>query len=212
LAAAAFGSWKAPIGEEAPPEPPEGATREALSGEFSRVVNGLPAAVALGFPGVPLKDPEFPLVRALGALLSTRGTLDLVLTEPMAYTVKAVPEGLARGGMLLVEANTPPSEASKVAYEILLQARTLGVKEVTPATVKDLIAIEAGSLLREKEGIYTLASNLGFYELLGRGFAAYDEGKLLPPDLTPAMLREGAARYLDAGRSVRCMAGPPPTR
>lgn len=208
LAAAAFGSWTAPADEKAPPELPDGATREALAGEFSRVVNRLPAAVALGFPGVPLRDPEFPLVRALGALLSVRGTLDLVLTQPMAHAVNAVPEGLSRGGILFVEASTPPSETSKVAYEMLLQARTLGVKEVTAATVKDLVAIEKGRLLREKEGIYTLASNLGFYELLGTGFSAYDEGKLLPPDLTPAMLKEGAARYLDASRLVRGTAGP----
>jgi len=111
-----------------------------------------------------------------------------------------------------VEAGAPPSEASKVAYELLLQARTLGMKEVTAETVKDLIAIEGGRLLREKEGIYTLASNLGFYELLGAGFSVYDEGKLLPPALTPALLKEGAARYLDATRSVRATAGPPPTR
>ena len=208
LAAAVFGSWTAPADEKAPPELPDGATREALAGEFSRVVDRLPAAVALGFPGVPLRDPEFPLVRALGALLSARGTLDLVLAQPMAYAVNAVPEGLSRGGILFVEASTPPSETSKVAYEMLLQARTLGVKEVTAATVKDLVAIEKGRLLREKEGIYTLASNLGFYELLGTGFSAYDEGKLLPPDLTPAMLKEGAARYLDASRLVRGTAGP----
>ena len=168
----------------------------------------IPAAVAIGFPAVPLRDPEFPLVRALGALLSTRGTLDLVLSQPMAHAVAAVPEGLSRGGILFVEASTPPSETAKVAYEMLLQARTLGVKEVTADTVRDLVAIETGRLLREKEGIYTLASNLGFYELLGVGFSAYDEGKLLPPDLTPAMLKEGAARYLDASRLVRSTAGP----
>jgi zinc protease len=212
LAAAAFGSWTAPADEKAPPDLPEAATREALSGEFSRVVNVPPAAVALGFPGVALRDPEFPLVRALAALLSARGTLDLVLSEPMAYAVNALPEGLSRGGILSVEASAPPSEASKVTYELLLQARTLGMKEVTPATVKDLVAIERGRLLREKEGIYTLASNLGFYELLGAGFSVYDEGKLLPPALTPALLKEGAARYLDAARSVRATAGPPPTR
>jgi zinc protease len=208
LSVAAFGSWAAPAGEKAPEEIPGGATREAMSGEFSRVVEALPATVVVGFPGVPLRDPEFPLVRALGGLLSARGTLDLVLNQPLAYSVTAVPEGLSQGGILYVEATAPSSETARVAYEILLQARTLGVKEVTPSTVSDLVAIERGRLLREKEGLYTLASNLGFYELLGGGSGAYDRGEILPRDLSPKMLKEGAARFLDAAKLVRVTAGP----
>ena len=132
----------------------------------------------------------------------------MVLNQPMAFSVTALPEGLSRGGLLYVEASAPASEISRVAYELLLRARALGVKEVTPATVKDLIAIERGRLLREKEGLYALASNLGFYELIGSGFAAYDEGRTLPSPLTPALLKEGAARYLDASKLVRVTAGP----
>jgi zinc protease len=208
LAASAFGSWAAPPGETTPPELPAGATAEAMAGEFSRVMDAGHAAVLLGFPAVPLRDPDFPLVRALGGLLSARGTLDLVLDLGVADSVSAVPEGLSRGGILYIEASTPASESARVAYEILLQARALGVKEVTDATVRDLVAIERGRLLREKEGLYTLASNLGFYELLGAGYATYDEGKLLPPHLTPGALKEGAARFLNATRMVRVTAGP----
>jgi hypothetical protein len=164
--------------------------------------------VILGFPAVPLRDPDFPLVRALGCLLSARGTLDLSLREPRAYSITAVPEGLSRGGILYIEGKTPVAEASRVAYELLLQARAFGVKEVTEATVQDLVAIERGRLLREKEGLYALASNLGFYELFGAGFSSYDEGRTLPLDLTPKLLKEGAARYLDATRLVRVTTGP----
>ncbi len=209
LAASAFGAWAPPEGETAPPELPEGATKDALTGDFSRLVNRLPAAVVIGFPGVALRDPEFPLIRALGGLLAARGTLDLVLSEPMALSVTAIPEGLLRGGALYVEATAAPSEISRVAFELQLRARAFGVKEVTPATVADLIAIERGRVLREKEGIYTLASNLGYYELLGAGFATYDEEKTLPANLTPALLKDAAARYLDATKMVRVSAGPP---
>jgi zinc protease len=212
LAAAAFGAWSAPAGEKAPPEVAAVATNESVGGEFSRVVEAYPSAIILGYPGVPLADPQFPLVRALGTLLAARGTLDLVLNQPMAYSITAVPEGLSRGGILSVEAAAPGSQIPQIAYELQLRARAFGMKEVTPATIRDLIAIERGRLLREKEGVYSVASNLGFYELLGVGFAAYEEGKTLPANLTPALLKEGAARYLDATRLVRVSAGPPPSR
>jgi zinc protease len=212
LVGSGFGAWSSPAGEKAPPEVAAGATNESMGGEFSRVVEAYPSAMILGFPGVPLADPQFPLVRALATLLAARGTLDLVLNQPMAYSINAVPEGLSRSGILSVEAAAPGSEASQIAYELQLRARAFGMKEVTPSAVRDLIAIERGRLLREKEGLYTVASNLGFYELLGAGFAAYDEGKTLPANLTPALLKEGAARYLDATRLVRVSAGPPPSR
>ena len=74
--------------------------------------------------------------------MSARGTLDLVLSQPLARSVTAVPEGLSRGGILYVEARAPAAETSRVAYEMLLQARALGVKEVTQATVEDLRSVE----------------------------------------------------------------------
>ncbi|HMC82375.1 MAG TPA: pitrilysin family protein, partial [Candidatus Polarisedimenticolia bacterium] len=209
LVQAAFGGWSVAADDRKPPDLPENATREATAGEFSRVVRAMPAVVSLGFPGVPLTDPQFPLLRALGTILSARGFLDLVLDHPLALSVTAVPEGLAKGGILFLEANVTPAESSKAAYEMMRQARALGVQEVSDETIRDISNIEKGRVLREKEGLYTLASNLAFYELLGAGFAAYDDAPTAAPNLTPASLKEAAARYLDPSRMVRVTAGPP---
>ncbi len=210
MAGEAFAAWVSPPGEKSVVEPPGDANRELDVGEFSRMLDELPSVVMLGFPGVPLRDPDYPTLRALGTVLSARGFLDLVLEQPRALSVVAVPEGLARGGILYLEATALPSEAAQLAYELMLRVRALGVKEVSPETISDVTRIEKGRLLREKEGIYTLASNLGFYELLGPGFAAYDGKPSVPPDLTPAALKEAAARYLRADRLVRVTVGPLP--
>jgi len=210
LVTAAFGRWKSPDDQKAQPDLPGGATREAEAGEFSRLVEAFPAALVVGFPGVSLKDPDFPLLQALATILSARGFLDLVLRQQLASSVTAVPEGLASGGILYLEAGVTPSEAARVTYELILQIRTLGVKEVTQETVADVLKIEEGRALLEKEGVYTLASSLGFYELVGAGFAAYEEAPHRGAGLTPATLKETAARYLDLSRLVRVTVGPLP--
>jgi zinc protease len=209
IAAEAFGAWGAGAAEE-PPGTPGDATREAESGDFARTVDTAPAAVVVGFPAVGAGHPDFPMVRALGTILGARAFLDLVLDQGLAVSVTAVPEGLGSGGAIYVEAAAPPRDAARVAYELILRARALALKEVGTETVDDLVRIETGRLLREKENLYAMASNLGFYELVGPGFAAYDEGNMLPSPLAPPALREAAARYFDATRLIRATATPVP--
>ena len=206
----AFGAWTAPPGEKAPLELPELGSPDPLAGEYSRIVEAFPSELILAFPGVSLKDPQFPVLRALGTILSARGLLDLVLDQPLAISIRAGLDGLSRGGIMTVEASAPRSEISRITYELMLRARALGLKEVSPETLRNVRAVERGRLLREKEMLYSQASNLGFYELVGPGFGIYDEGKTLPAELTPAALREAAALYLDASRLVRVTAGPAP--
>jgi predicted Zn-dependent peptidase len=171
-------------------------------------VDASPSEVILAFPGLPLKDPQFPILRVLGTVMSARGFVDLVLNQSLALAVHAGLEGLSRGGVVMVEASTAPEEASRVAYELMLRARALALKEVSLQTLQDVRAVERGRLLREKEILYAEASNLGFYELIGPGFAAYEEGKTVPEELSPATLREAAAVYLDSSRLVRVTVGP----
>ena len=80
---------------------------------------GTPLGRGPRVPGGAASRSRFSLrSRALGGLLSARGTLDLVLGQQLARSVTAVPEGLSRGGILYVEARTPAAETSRVAYEI----------------------------------------------------------------------------------------------
>jgi zinc protease len=205
---AAFAGWTA--GEKNPPELEEVGRPEPLAGEFSRMVEASPSEVVLAYPGVSLKDPQFPMLRALGTILSARGFVDLVLNQGLAFSVLSNAEGLSRGGVMALEATSPRSGAARVAYELMLRVRTLGLKEVSAQTVQDVKAVERGRLLREKEILYTQASALGFYELLGPGFGVYDEGKTLPQDLSPAKIQEAATRFLDTSQLVRITAGVAP--
>ena len=205
----AFGAWNMPASDQAPPELPQVGAPDPLSGEFSRLVDAFPSEVVLAFPGLALKDPQFPVLRVLGTVLSARGFVDLVLGQSLAYSVNTGLESLSRGGLVTIEASVPPQQAARVVYELMLRARALGVSELSPQTLRDVRAVERGRLLREKEYLYSQASNLGFYELLGPGFGIYDEGRTLPAEMTPAALKEAAARYLDTSRLVRVTAGPP---
>jgi zinc protease len=203
---ASLGAWTAAEEGKGPELPDLGS--DPISGEFTRVVDASPSQVILAFPGLPLKDPQFPVLRVLGTVMSARGFVDLVLNQPLALSVHAGLEGLSRGGLVMIEASTPPEEASRVAYELMLRARALALRDVSVQALQDVRAVERGRLLREKESVYTEASNLGFYELIGPGFAAYEEGKTIPDDLSPAALREAAAVYLDSAKLVRVTAGP----
>jgi predicted Zn-dependent peptidase len=203
---AAFGRWSAPAGDKPPVELQDVGT-DPLSGDYSRVVDASPSELVLAYPGLPLKDPQFPMLRALGTIISARGFVDLVLEQPVALSITSNLDGLSRGGMMALEASAPRSATSKVAYELMLRARTLGLKQVAPETIRDVKAVERGRLLREKEILYSQASNLGYYELLGPGFGIYDEGKTLPAELTAAAILEAATRFLDSSRLVRVTAG-----
>jgi zinc protease len=204
--ASSFGAWTSAEGEKGPELPELGS--DPISGEFTRIVDASPSEVILAFPGLPLKDPQFPVLRVLGTVMSARGFVDLVLNQPLALSVHAGLEGLSRGGIVMIEASTPPEDAARVAYELMLRARALALKEVSPQALRDVRAVERGRLLREKESVYAEASNLGFYELIGPGFAVYEEGKTLPDNLSPAALKEAAALYLDSTKLVRVTAGP----
>ncbi|MCI0410177.1 MAG: hypothetical protein L0191_16745, partial [Acidobacteria bacterium] len=204
---AAFSGWNVPAGDRPPVELEEVGAPDPLSGEYSRVVEASPSELVLAYPGVPLKDPQFPMLRALGTIISARGFVDLVLEQPLAMSVTSNLEGLSRGGMMALEASSARNATSKVAYELMLRARTLGLKPVAPETIRDVRAVERGRLLREKEILYSQASNLGYYELLGPGFGMYDEGKTLPADLSSTAIQDAAARFLDSSRLVRVTAG-----
>ncbi len=206
--ASAFGAWTA-SGKEAPGDLPDAASPEPLAGQFSRSVDAFPSTTLLSFPGLPLKHPDYPLLRALGTILGARGFVDLVLEQGSAFSVEAGLDGFSRGGILTLEATSSPEDASRVAYELLLRARNLALSDMAPQTLDDVRAVENGRLLREKESLYKLASNLGFYELVGPGFATYDDGKTLPAEMTPAGLKEAAGRFLDSAKLVRVSAGPP---
>ena len=206
--AAAFGGWSAAEKADAPPELPDATSPVPLSGQFSRSVDAFPSETLLTFPALPLKHPDFPVLRALGTILGARGFVDLVLDQGIAFGVEAGVDGFSRGGILSLEATSSPEDASRVAYELLLRARNLAVSDMSARTLDDVRAVERGRLLREKEGLYTLASNLGFYELVGPGFAVYDEGKTLPAEMTPSKLKEAAGKFLDSSKLVRVSAGP----
>jgi len=207
---AAFGAWSAGADPKNPPELAEVGAPAPLAGEFSRIVEASPSEVLLAYPGVALKDPQFPMLRALGTILSARGFVDLVLNQSLAFSVLSNTDGMSRGGLMALEATSSRSAASRVAYELMLRVRTLGLKGVSAEAVTDVKTVERGRLLREKEILYTHASALGFYELLGPGFGVYDEGKTLPQDLSPARIQEAAAHYLDTSQLVRITAGVAP--
>ncbi|HEU5180986.1 MAG TPA: pitrilysin family protein [Candidatus Polarisedimenticolia bacterium] len=205
--AAAFGAWTA--GKDAPGDLPDATSPEPLAGQFSRSVDAFPSSTLLAFPGLPLKHPDTPVLRALGTILGARGFVDLVLDQASAFSVEAGLDGFSRGGILTLEATSSPEDASRVAYELLLRARNLALSDMSPQTLNDVRAVENGRLLREKESLYKLASNLGFYELVGPGFATYDDGKTLPAEMTAGGLKEAAGKYLDSAKLVRVSAGPP---
>jgi len=204
---AAFGPWKASAGGKPPVELEDLGAPDPLSGEYSRVIEATPSELVLAYPGLPLKDPQFPMLRALATIISARGFVDLVLEQPVAFSVTSNLEGWSRGGMVALQASASRIATSKVAYELMLRGRALGLKPVASETIRDVKAVERGRLLREKEMLYSQASNLGYYELLGPGFGMYDEGKTLPADLSSTAIQEAAARFLDTSRLVRVTAG-----
>ena len=206
--AAAFGAWAAAGKGDAPGDLPDAASPEPLAGQFSRSIDAFPSTTLLAFPGLPLRHPEFPVLRALGTILGARGFVDLVLDQDSAFSVEAGLDGFSRGGVLTLEATSSPEDASRVAYELLLRTRNLALSDMSPQTLSDVRTVERGRLLREKESLYKLASNLGFHELVGPGFAAYDEGKTLPAEMTAAGLKEAAGKFLDSSKLVRVSAGP----
>jgi zinc protease len=206
--AAAFGAWAAAEKADAPGELPDASAPEPLAGQFSRSIDAFPSETLLAFPGLPLKHPDFPVLRALGTILGARGFVDLVLDQGIALSVEAGVDGFSRGGVLTLEAASPPEDASRVAYELLLRSRNLALSDMSAQTIDDVRAVERGRLLREKESLYKLTSNLGFYELVGPGFATYEEGKTLPAQMTASGLKEAAGKYLDTSKLVRISAGP----
>src|SRR5262245_14364612 len=106
--ASAFGAWTAAEKTDAPAELPDAGSPEPLSGQFSRSVDASPSETLLAFPGLPLRHPDFPLLRALGTILGARGFVDLVLNQEIAFSVEAGVDGFSRGGILSLQAASLP--------------------------------------------------------------------------------------------------------
>ena len=195
--AAAWSAASAP-GEEHPVravEPPQRAPRVAVTAGDVRETH---LAVAFHIPGLKHADTG---ALDLGAIIlgqgdSSRLQLEVKRSRQLVNDVYAYSYTPRDPGLLVAGATLPPGQVGDALDAILDQVFRLAVAEVAPSELDKARTIIESDAIYQKETVQGLARKLGFFETVAGSVTFEDEYGKQVREVTPAALREAAARYL----------------
>jgi len=177
LASKAFGGRRrsAPPTAAADPGAPSGAraTDGAAAGDFTRQSASPQSRILAGVPTVPLRDPDFLDLRALGTGITLLGFEDMVFTRRAAFSVVSIPEGLESGGTLSFQILTPPGRAREDLFDLKRLLSRMATTPMEAADLQDVGRMMAGHEAAADEGVMPLASVLAYREAAGLGAATW---------------------------------------
>lgn len=194
LADSALGTWKAPKGREAPPEPP--ADRLMPAGERPRVVlvdrPGAPQSViAVVREGVRASDPSAPLLdlvnTALGGSFTSRLNQNLREEHGWSYGARSA-FGETRGtGPFVARASVVTEATGPALKEMLGELTKIAASGLTPDELRKVRAQDRADLVQTYEKVTGVSRRLGSLAMLG-----------LPPGFDAAASRARQAATLEA--------------
>jgi zinc protease len=201
----------APEGEAtpAPVAPVFPATAGAQPGEYTRQLSTPQSLAIVGVPAVPLQDPDFDLVRTLGAAVTLFGFEDMVFTRRAAFGVSGSPEGYRDGGALVFEATAQHARRGEALFELQRLMRRLAVEDLGDADRRDLARMQAGRAVAAAQGTQALAGLLAYREASGLDPLAWRRDLTAGEAPSAAALRSLAEKLFQTERSVRVVVGPP---
>jgi predicted Zn-dependent peptidase len=197
-------------GEAPPPAAPVfPATAGAQPGEYTRQLSTPQSLAIVGVPAVPVQDPDFDLVRTLGAAVTLFGFEDMVFTRRAAFGVSGSPEGYRDGGALVFEATAQHARRGEALFELQRLMRRLAVEDLGDADRRDLARMQAGRAVAAAQGTQALASLLAYREASGLDPLAWRRDLTAGDPPAAAALKSLAERLFQTERSVRVVIGPP---
>jgi zinc protease len=204
-------SGSAGEGEVAPaPEAPVfPATAGAQPGEYTRQIATPQSLAIVGVPAVPLQDPDFDVVRTLGAAVTLFGFEDMVFTRRAAFGVSGSPEGYRDGGALVFTATAQHARRGEALFELQRLMRRLAVEDLGDADRRDLARMQAGRAAAAAQGTQALASLLAYREASGLDPLAWRRDVTAGDAPSAVALRSLAEKLFQTERSVRVVVGPP---
>jgi zinc protease len=185
------------------------ATAGAQPGEYARQLATPQSLAIVGVPAVPLQNPDFDLVRTLGAAVTLFGFEDMVFTRRAAFGVSGSPEGYRDGGALVFEATAQHARRGEALFELQRLLRRLAVEDLSEADRRDLTRLQAGRAAAAAQGTQALASLLAYREAGGLDPLAWRRELTAGDPPSAAALRSLAERLFQTERSVRVVIGPP---
>jgi len=155
-------------------------------------------AMAFHIPGLAHADTAAVDLAAvvLGQGESSRLTRRVKHEQQLVTTSYAYAYTPADPGLLVIGATAPPDRLLKVVEAIVREAVSLGVTDVSKDELQRAKTLVESDAVYQKETVQGLARKLGFYQTVA-GTVSFEEAyNRRVREVTPALLREVAARYL----------------
>ena len=204
LATDLFGEWSGTERGEGDgtesPEVEKKFTRRA--GEFTRLLDTTRSQVLVGVPAVAIGDPDFSVLRQIGAALTVFGFEEMIFERRAAFALSARPEGLSRSGALSIAIQTPHIRRDEAVFDMQRLMRRLALTPLSAEDLADIAKVQMGRQAASLQGVLALSSHLGFREMAGLDVMKYREDLQLSPIRTPEQFREAAKRYLNPGNWI----------
>jgi zinc protease len=155
-------------------------------------------AMAFHIPGLAHADTAALDLAAviLGQGESSRLTRRVKHEQQLVTTSYAYAYTPADPGLLVIGATAPPERLLKVVEATVREAVALGAADVSKDELQRAKTLVESDAVYQKETVQGLARKLGFYQTVA-GTVAFEEAyNRRVREVTPALLREVAARYL----------------
>lgn len=181
-------------------------TRRA--GQFERLLDTTHSQVLVGVPAVAIGDPDFSILRQIGAALTIFGFEEIIFEGRAAFALSALPEGLSRSGALSISIQAPHIRRDEAVFDMQRLMRRLALTPLSAEDFADITKVQMGRQAASLQGVLALSSHLGFREMAGLDIMKYREDLQSSPDRTPEQLRDVAKRYLNPGNWIIVKVGP----
>jgi zinc protease len=210
-----FGDWKGTAAERAKPPAASGdaaaspaATAGAEFGSYSRQMDASQSRVMAGVPGVRAGDPDFAILRALGAGATLLAFDDMVFKRRAAFSALSIPEGFRDGGALALAVLAAPVRGAEAVFDVQRLMRRLALEPLGADDARDIGRVLAGREASVSQSGLSLASGLAWREVIGAGVASWRDdlsGTAPRPDRMQAL----AERLIRADGVITIVVGPP---
>lgn len=156
--------------------------------------------VAMAFHIPALLHPDTPVLDIAAVILgqgeSARLTRKVKHELQLATTCYAYAYTPEDPGLLVIGATSPPARLEPVVQEVAREALALGAVEVSASELQRAKTLIESDAVYQKETVQGQARKLGFYQSVARTLAFEEEYNRRIREVTPAQLRQVAARYL----------------
>jgi zinc protease len=188
------------------PPPPVGWPAAALTRSEQR--QKAQTGIALGFPGLDRNDPDIYALQLLSvAIAGLGGRLfeELRSRRSLAYSVSAYPIARWRGGAFIGTIGTSPERADEARAALLHELLQCAQEPLSAEEVERAQRYSLGAWQIRRQTNRARLNDLADAFLLGGGLDEIRAFEANILDVTPARIRDTAARLFDADRVVTGM-------